>query len=105
MDEKLGTGFNYNEISKEKDLTPDTEDIDTNEETINTPPMASNEEMVEVTAHKLYLRKQPTKKSEVVTILKRGMVLVASGFEGKWLTVETETGLEGYVMKQFVKAV
>lgn len=90
------TKKNYNEMS-EKDKKQETPK----------PKAAEQKPAVEtavVTAHKLYLRKQP-KRGEVVTILKKGDVLKVSASPKKdWVAAETTKGDKGFVMKEFLGA-
>lgn len=58
-----------------------------------------------VTAKKLNLRELPTKSQEakVIHILEEDDLVLVSEVSGEWARVYSENGIEGYVMREFIK--
>ena len=51
----------------------------------------------------LNLRSEPNSDSEILTTLKNSTELIVSDETNAWYKVFTSSGIEGYVMKEFVK--
>jgi SH3-like domain-containing protein len=74
-------------------------------ETPETPEPPEPPVYAVVTAKKLNLRELPTKSQEakVIQILKEGDLVLVSETSGEWARVFSENGIEGYVMREFIK--
>lgn len=74
-------------------------------ETPETPEPPEPPVYAVVTAKKLNLRELPTKsqEAEVIQILKEGDLVLVSETSGEWAKVFSENGIEGYVMREFIK--
>lgn len=89
---------NYNKMYDE----PSFETFEEEAEVIQETPIPSKEEIGTVNAREVYIRKGPGKDFEHIGTVKKGDMLTILDREGDFLKVETENGVEAYIMEGFV---
>ncbi len=85
-----------------------SENHDEHVEVVETETNSSKEPetfVVKVITKKLNLRFEPNKTSKALLVLNEGAELIAQEIadDPDWYKVYTEAGIEGYVMREFVK--
>lgn len=89
---------NYNKIYDE----PVFENFEDDTTVIQETPISHKEEIGTVNAREVYIRMGPGKDFEHIGTVKKGDVLTVLDREGDFLKVETEDGVEAYIMEGFV---
>lgn len=104
----------YNNSNEEYYTEPVIEDSNGNplhdyEADFQNETSVSAEEPAEATllkvanCNKAYIREAPTKESNQLTIVSKGDELLMEETSGDWYKVTTQTGVEGYIMKELTE--
>ena len=94
---------NYNKMSDENTLESQHIPTEKNESSSSTNFCSKEPITASVSCALLNVREFPSKDSAVLCVVKEGSSLMVDTSDGEWVHVYTPCGMEGYVVKQFIK--
>lgn len=74
-----------------------------NQEMINRPTVVFNLPIKLQTTADVNLRQTPGTQAAIRTVLKKGIPMTATAYQGNWLRVQTESSMQGWVSNTFIK--
>lgn len=91
---------NYNKMYDEPEFT--TAEFAEEVEIAPEPEPQPNHELGVVNAREVYIREGASKDFDHVGTVKKGDTLIILGREGGFLKIETDDGVQAYIMESFV---
>lgn len=95
---------NYNKMYDEPEFTTAefVDEVTVEETPTYSPEPTAKEEIGTVNAREVYIRRGPSKNEDHLGTVKKGDCLIVLGRENNFLKVETQDGVQAYIMEQFV---
>ena len=72
-------------------------------EMVNRPTVVFNLPIRLQTTADVNLRQTPGTQAIIRTLLKKGTLLTATAYQGGWLRIQTDSGLQGWVSNTFIR--